>query len=409
MTVTAENSPSPKGKRGRAAEHQPGRPRGDPVREPLLGLAQHDPGGIEAHDPADVPRLVGQERPGSAADVQQLVLGSQVEHLGDDLVHARVTDRLELRERPAHRPVEAEALRPARGEQRELQVLSRTTWGPQVLAPLCRLRVTRAGSGGRRARDDDHAARRRMAILPGTPARVGLASGSARSRRPGYGPRVIASRSIARIPSRSLRKSRSDLIILRLARRLTTCRSRNNTKVSIRVTTRRRHPSLRPMSPSDSSSSAPSASQRRATVAIRVTGPWRVAKTRLYTCDVQGVAGEHGRGERGSAILTQLRPGDPRSCSRTVTPDRSQVAQRVNGRCVMARQAADAAEPSRGPARLHQQPAPSRSPPMQLGHQRDDGATALSGLYRRTGCVNAAQAAYRLGQGDLAGRGQRVA
>ena len=25
----------------------------------------------------------------------------------------------------------------------------------------------------------------------------------------------------------------------------------------------------------------------------------------------------------------------------------------------------------------------------------------LSGLYRRTGCVNAAQAAYRLGQGDL--------
>jgi hypothetical protein len=33
----------------------------------------------------------------------------------------------------------------------------------------------------------------------------------------------------------------------------------------------------------------------------------------------------------------------------------------------------------------------------------------LSGLYRRTGCLNAAQAAYRLGQGDLAGRGQRVA
>ena len=45
----------------------------------------------------------------------------------------------------------------------------------------------------------------------------------------------------------------------------------------------------------------------------------------------------------------------------------------------------------------------------ELGIHETTARQHLSGLYRRTRCLNAEQAAYRLRQGDLAGRGQRVA
>jgi DNA-binding NarL/FixJ family response regulator len=40
----------------------------------------------------------------------------------------------------------------------------------------------------------------------------------------------------------------------------------------------------------------------------------------------------------------------------------------------------------------------------ELGISETTARQHLSGLYRRTGCLNAAQAAYWLGNGDLVGR-----
>ena len=64
----------------------------------------------------------------------------------------------------------------------------------------------------------------------------------------------------------------------------------------------------------------------------------------------------------------------------------------------MAKPAADPA-PARGPARVH--PAGSiAAAAYELGISETTARQHLSGLYRRTGCLNAAQAAYWLGKSE---------
>ncbi len=105
---------------------------------------------------------------------------------------------------------------------------------------------------------------------------------------------------------------------------------------------------------------------------------------------------EDGRGERGSASLTHLR-FRPRFRARERRQHRRDRGPPSVGRPADAWAATDQA-PAGGAARLH----PGglcRGCSLRTRHQRDDGATT-PGLYRRTGCLNAAQAAYWLGSSD---------
>ena len=154
-------------KLGRAARDQPGRPLGEPVREPPLRRVQHGRRGIEAHDPAHVLRLGGQKRARPAADVEQVVVGLQVDDLGDRRVHAGLPDRHELRDHPADRPVGKEPIPPAGRVQREVGVLV----GERSLRSVTP--EPAAGDGGGRdggrgpAGDESELRAARMASSPG--------------------------------------------------------------------------------------------------------------------------------------------------------------------------------------------------------------------------------------------------
>ena len=95
----------------------------------------------------------------------------------------------------------------------------------------------------------------------------------------------------------------------------------------------------------------------------------------LYTCNVQGVAGEHGRGERGSPLLTQGRPRpafvlENRTPSLRVWPAVPEWPDRGG------HPPAPDPTPARGPAYVHRGRL-DHGRSLSYGIGRDDGATAL--------------------------------
>ena len=111
-----------------------------------------------------------------------------------------------------------------------------------------------------------------------------------------------------------------------------------------------------------------------------------------------GQIGGFGRGERGSASLTHL-SARPRFVLENVTGPRGEwPVDDAEGR----RERPTASDPAtaRGPAGVHRGWL-DRCRGPRAGHQRDDGAPAPVWAVPADGCLNAAQAAYRLGMSQL--------